>query len=448
MKKKEILKYIILLIFFYLSLVFIFTLSRGDTFVNFGFSYAISQGEIPYNDFNMVIPPFAPLIYSIGLLFCKNILIYYLEQAILLTILFYYINKLLNNKSVLFLLCLIIPYPIVMVSIIFPGYNFLLLFLFFLFIYYFKNSNNNLLLGIILGLIFCTKQTVGLTLFLPTFYYLFKDQQRFLKITIGYLSTCFLLVCYLILTNSLNNFVNLCFLGLFDFGQNNRNISIFYFILFLIGEIYLIYRVIKDKNNLLLYYAIIFGIVILPIIDYYHVCLFLIVPIYFYLENIKYNIKYSKYIITIIISICCIWSFITYKFLNGINIANYNNFSLVINKKDYNDNSKKLLKYTTKLDKKVIYFMRGSENYFYKIVNNEKIDYFDLPNYGNYGYNGLKILKNKISKVNNTYFVLDRELVNNTDSNQQYIKELGQFVIKKSNYKINSIGVYDIYYKE
>lgn len=445
---KKYCKYILLITFFLISLIFIFTLSRGDTFVNYGFSYAISKGEIPYNDFNIVITPLAPIIYSVGLLFCKNILIFYLEQAILLTIFFYYIEKLLNNKSIIFLLCLIIPYPIAMISIIFPGYNFLLLFLFFLFIYYFKNSNNNLLLGIILGLIFCTKQTVGLTLFIPTFYYLFKDQQKFLKITIGYLSTCFLLLCYLLLTNSLNNFINLCFLGLFDFGGNNKSINMFYFILFLLGEIYLIYRVIKDKNNLLLYYAIIFGIVILPIIDYYHVCLFLIVPIYFYLENIKYDIKYNRYIITIIISICCIWSFISYKYLESINISNFNNFNLVINAKSYNDNSKKLLKYTNSLNSRVIYFMRGSENYFYKIVNNRTIDYFDLPNYGNYGYNGIKMMKKKINKLSNVYIVLDRELITNESANQQYIKELGKYVINNSKHKVKSIGIYDIYYRE
>jgi len=87
---KKYIKYILLFIFFFISLVFIFTISRGDTFVNYGFSYAISKGEIPYKDFNMVITPLAPFIYSIELIFFNNIIIFYLEQAILLTILFYY----------------------------------------------------------------------------------------------------------------------------------------------------------------------------------------------------------------------------------------------------------------------------------------------------------------------------------------------------------------------
>ena len=126
MNKKEIIRHLLLFLFFFISLVFIFTLSRGDTFVNYGFSYAISKGQIPYKDYNMVISPLEPILYSIGLLLCKNIIVYYIEQAILLTIMINYIKKILDKKWILFLLCLIIPYPIAIVSIIYPGYNFLI----------------------------------------------------------------------------------------------------------------------------------------------------------------------------------------------------------------------------------------------------------------------------------------------------------------------------------
>lgn len=441
-------KFILLFIFFFISLVFIFTLSRGDTFVNYGFSYAISRGEIPYKDFNMVITPFAPFLYSMGLLLFNNIIMFYLEQAILLTILFYYLEKLINKKSILMLLCIIIPFPIALVSVIYPGYNYILLLLMFIFIYYFKNKENDYLLGILLGLIFCTKQTIGLVLFIPTIYYLFKDRYKFSKMIIGYLIPCLLLFIYLIITGSLNDFINLCFFGLIDFNSNNNSTDIFYSVLFFFGIIYMLYRIIKDKNNILLYYELLFGVVVLPIIDYYHVSLFLIIVIYNIIDSIKFNDKYCKHIVVLIISICSIWSFITCKYFNKISITNYKHFYLVVNDKEYTDTSKKLLKYTNNLDKEVIYFMRGSENYFYKIINNKKLNYFDLPNYGNYGYNGITKIKKEISKINDVYFVVDRKLVNNTDNNQQYIKELGQYIINNSNNKVKSIGIYDIYYKK
>ena len=443
---KKYIKYILLFIFFFVSLVFIFTLSRGDTFVNYGFSYAISKGQIPYKDFNMVISPFGPIIYSIGLILCKNIIVYYIEQAILLTLMIYYIEKLLDKKWILFLLFLIIPYPIAFVSIIYPGYNFLILLLFIMFMYYFK-KNNNYLLGIILGLIFCTKQTIGIVLFIPTIYYLFKNRKKFIEMFIGYLIPILLLFIYLLITKSLYSFINLCFLGLLDFNNSNSSINAFYFILFILGLIYMIRLIIKDKNNIILYYSLLFSSVVLPIIDYYHVSLFLIIVVFYIIKDLTINNKLYKYIYLFIGLICIIWSYISVKYLSPLTITNYNNFSLVINTKDYSDMSKKLIKYTDSLDKEVIYFMRGSENYFYKVINDEKLNYFDLPNYGNYGYNGINKMKKKINKKHDVYFIIDSELINNTDSNQQYIRELGEYVIKSSSKKKN-IGVYEIYYKE
>ena len=444
--KMKWLKYFTIALFFFISLVFIFTLSRGDTFVNFGFSYAISKGQIPYKDFNMVISPFGPIIYSIGLLLCKNIIVYYLEQAILLTVMIYYVEKIINKKWILFLLCLIIPYPVAFVSVIYPGYNFLILLLFIMFIYYFK-KDNNYLLGVLLGLIFCTKQTIGIVLFIPTIYYLFKDRKKFKEMTIGYLIPIFVLLIYLLITGSLYNFIDLCFLGLLDFNNSNSGIDIFYFILFILGLIYIIYKTIKDKKNILMYYVLLFSSVVLPIIDYYHVSLFLIIVVLFIIKDLTINNKLYKYIYLFIGLICIIWSYISVKFLDPLTITNYNNFSLVINTKEYSDTSKKLLKYTDSLDKEVIFFMRGSENYFYKIINNKKLNYFDLPNYGNYGYNGVNKMMKKINKKHNVYFVIDKELIVNENDNQQYIKELGQEVIKKSEL-VKTIGLYEIYYKK
>ena len=62
--KKSNLKYLFLLIYFFYCLVLAYNLIRGDSYVNFGFSYAITRGEVPYVDFNLVIPPLAPWLYS------------------------------------------------------------------------------------------------------------------------------------------------------------------------------------------------------------------------------------------------------------------------------------------------------------------------------------------------------------------------------------------------
>ena len=395
----KLLKYLIWVLFFFINLVFIFTLSRGDTFVNYGFSYALRIGEIPYKDFNMVISPLAPFLYSIGLFLHNNILIYYLEQSILLTVLFYYLEKLLKEKIFLFLFILLLPYPIAFSSVIFPGYNFLILFLMILFIYYYQNSKNNYLLGFLLGLIFSTKQTIGLVLFLPTFYFFFQERKKFYQMTIGYLIPCFSLIIYLFLQKNFHEFMNLCFYGLFDFKQHNEQINPFYLCLFLFGILYFIGRIWNEKNNILLYYSLLFSSVVFPIIDYYHVSLFLIIPCYFIIEKISIKPNILKYVFALTISICFIWSFVSYQYLDGIHFDNENHFNLVIHKKTYSKNSKQLLAYVDKLDKDVIYFMRGSENFYYKIIHDQSIDYFDLPNYGNYGYHGISKMKKKIDSL-------------------------------------------------
>ena len=48
---KEILKYGVMFLLFFLCLQFFYNCFQGDQIYNFGFSYAISKGEVPYRDF-------------------------------------------------------------------------------------------------------------------------------------------------------------------------------------------------------------------------------------------------------------------------------------------------------------------------------------------------------------------------------------------------------------
>ena len=197
----------------------------------------------------------------------------------------------------------------------------------------------------------------------------------------------------------------------------------------------------------MLYYGLLFSSVIIPIVDYYHVSLFLVIVCYFFVENISIKKEYYKYLKIGIISLTVIWGVVTYIYFRKPVISNFNNFNWVVWEKGYVKNVNELLQFVDKSDKKVIYFMRGSENYYFKIINNQKLDYFDLPNCGNYGYNGINKMKMKINKEHNVYFVIDRELVKNNDANQQYLKQLGEYVINESSF-VKEIGLYDVYYKE
>lgn len=446
-KSKPYIKYFFLFVFFLLCLMFFFTVNKGDTYVNYGFSYAISRGQIPYKDFNMVITPFAPFLYSIGLIFSKSIFVFYLEQAMLLTILFYFLFKLLGEKAWLFLLGMVIPFPIAMSTTFFPGYNFLVFLLFVLLIYFIENKKSDFLIGILLGIIFCTKQTIGISLFIPSLYYLFKDRKKFFSRVLGYLIPVGIMFLYLLFTGSFYNFIDLCFLGLFDFGSSNGNINYFYLIILIIGVSYLIYRCIKEKNNYLNYYVLCFSIITLPIIDYYHVSLFLLGILFVILDS--FDLKYrniSRYVLLIIFVIIGLWGLISRDFFVKPVVVSYNNFPLTVVSNKYDKQVSELLGYVNTSEYEVVYLLRGSENYFYKIINNKDLNYFDLPNYGNYGYNGVNRMIAEVKKLNNVIVIIDRELMDNSDSGQQYVKELGKEVIRSSK-KIKSIGIYDIYLK-
>ena len=158
---KLVLKYLFFFTYFFLCIQFIFTEYSLDTYNNYAFSYALTMGQIPYVDFNLVVPLFSPFLYSIGLFINHSILVFYIEQAILLTTVFLMIEKMIGKKAYLFILIMLLPYPIQFIKTIFPGYNFILFFFYILLIYLEQKKANDKLIGVVLGCALLTKQTVG-----------------------------------------------------------------------------------------------------------------------------------------------------------------------------------------------------------------------------------------------------------------------------------------------
>lgn len=442
---KRLLKYMLMFTYFFVCLSFIYTLSRGDLYVNYGFSYAISIGEVPYRDFNLVILPFAPLLYSAFLIIFRSIICYYLGQAFLLTLFSYFIFKILGGKSWLYFAILLMPFPIAMVSVIFPGYNFLLLFIAVIIVYCEKNNKSDYLIGFLLGLGFVTKQTVGGLLCFASIYYLFGNYKKVLKRMVGFFVPVLFCLIYLLFSHSLRECFDLCFLGLFDFGHDNFSYDSFYLTVFIIAMITLIYKIIRKPKNIVNYYVLLFSSCVYPLIDYYHVSLFLAFLVLIVLSDFNLSRDISKYCIAFILSVSAIWMFIEYAYLGRLKITNYNNLELSIFSESYVKSVNDLDQYIKKQDREVIYFLRGSENYFYKIKGDLKITYFDLPNYGNYGYNGtLKIIK-RLNNLENVLIVIDKSCYLGKNKFQQYIKEAAKYIIDNGEL-VEKIGNYEVYY--
>ena len=265
-------KYVLIFIFVFFSMSFFFSYIDGDVLWNYGFSYAISRGEVLYLDFNMVITPFFPFINAFFLnLFSNNILVFYIVNSLLITGMFYLLFKMINYKSWILFILLFFPLP----AVVFPTYNLLLVFLVILLIYLEKIEANDYIIGFILGICILTKQTVGLFLCFASFYYLFKDYRKVLKRTVGCFIPCLVFLIYLLAFGCLYEFFDLCLFGMFDFADANGKLFNMFFFLTLIMIGIVIYRIVKDPKNINNYYVLLFSTITAPIGISYVIKLFL-----------------------------------------------------------------------------------------------------------------------------------------------------------------------------
>ncbi len=399
-------KYIFLFCFF-LCWNLIISSQTLDEVWNYGFSYAIAKGEIPYLDYNMVITPLFPFLMAIPLaLFGNNIFIFQLFWIFILLGMFYFIFKFIDNKAYILFFILLFP-----LDLLFPSYNMFLLFLFILLIYLENNDGNDYLIGTILAMTILTKQTVGLVLVLPCLYYL-KNPNKIFKRFIGCIIPLIIFLLYLLVSKSLNQFVDLCFLGLFDFADGNGNLLNWVSISSLILVIIVCLFIKRDKKNIDYYYLLAFYSIVLPIFDLYHFNVFIVafLLILFKNRNIDLKINIKLFFIGVSIGVAVI----SYNF----KFDNYKPEFVDFDAMKYRAVNKKQLNYISDLykffqkysDKKIIFL--SADGYYFKIATNQKIEYFDLINNGNWGYNGSEKLLKKIkqNKKDVVYFVDYSEL--------------------------------------
>lgn len=430
---KRIYKYLLFILLFVFFLIFNLTVNplNLDEIWSYGFSYNIVNGLIPYKDFNMVITPFYSMFMALFMLINNSLLVFHIENSIIITLFVFITYKLIKEKVFLILPILIFP-----LNITFPNYNLFILFLFILLIYLEKNNKSDLLIGIILSLVFLTKQSVGLFLIPVSLYYIGKKKN--LKRFIGFIIPNIIFIIYLLITNSYKEFIDLCFLGLLDFGKNNSNFNIFF--VFIVLLVLLILYLVKKHKKIEYYYLLGFISICIPLFDLYHFIIYLIASIIvFYMNDNLYVFKPKLIGISLFIGL----SFV-YITKSNININNYpNKLNLFeyryISKKNINYTNE-IINYMNKYNNKVMFIGPGA--YYYKLVGNKKINDLDLINTGNYGYNGSNKLLNRVKNLDKDYvfFVDEDEL----GLGKQTDQELYKYII--SNYKkIDKIENYDIY---
>ena len=434
MKKniKIIIKYLLLFLFF-ITILLLFGNDNTDNVWNYGVSHALVSGELPYRDYNTITTPLYQFIMSPLLLIYDSYLTFIIEQSILCVIFVYFVEKLVEKNIWLVLSMLLFP----IYYFFFPNYNFLVMLLLILILYLEKEKKSDYLIGLVLGLLILSKHSVGGIVLIFSLIST-KDIKRMSKRLLTALIPISIFLLYLLITGTLMNFIDLCILGLFDFAETNKYFSLLFTITTIIFTIYTIYSFIF-KRDIINYYLIPAFTLLIPIVDMFHstyfIAFFIIV---IFMREKRINKKISIVLGITIIILTFISNVKTSEYIKNMTFSTDGKMKYVLLDKESNKYIKKIL---TKYNQYENTCMLSISSMYFDIESGKKITYFDIPLYGNFGYDGINKMKKKIDKMHDTYFfIID-------NPNRQYVNILNDYVRKNEKY-VENIENIEIYYKE
>lgn len=374
-----------------------------DEIWNYGFTYNIANGLIPYKDFNMVITPFYPFLGALFLIiFGKSLLVYHIFNALICTGIFYFM-KITLNKSYY------IVYSILLLVSL-PNYSLFSILLLYIILYLEDNKKNDFLIGIFIGLTFLTKQNIGIMFILPSI--LTKKFKKIKNRTIGFITPNIIFFLYLIITDSLLSFIDYAFLGLSSFAENNILFSM-WGTLTIIAIIYLIYQYMITKDIKVLY-LLFFQIIAYPIFDTYHVLIPFIPVLGYFLSKLNLVVKVTQVAFVVFIGI--VFAYNINNILNGNRFPNDTN---VCKMRILDDNTISNIKEVSNYlkENKDVYII-NDKAYVYKLESDIPINKFDLLNDGNLGKDGdirlIKEIEYKCREKVCTFLMREDEIYDDT----------------------------------
>lgn len=489
-KHDNILMIIILLIITSIFLGII-GLNANDELWNFSNINKMSKGLIIYKDINVII---TPLYFFIGKIifniFGSNYLIYRIYDRIIINIIAFFLTYILFKKlnikkknAMIYTTLISISIMIILVS---GNYNMLaILFILLGIICQISNTKKktvkkDILQGIIMFLIFLSKQNIGIYYMLGIILYNILSnsniKEKIKTLIINFLSAgiCLLIFLgYLYINNNLYNFLNYTTAGIGEFAKNNFKFqysNIIFMIIAIIIEIILIIftfnKKIKltyeQKNNIRLLSSISLftNFIAFPLINLAHTILasicFIILFIYTMDCMILNDILSSKKIekikkitleliifITLLISLIINGSYIKELIFNKNYYFDTNNpYYGVIASKETIEEINQICNYIKEknnenIDVKVISYY---SNLYMNILNRNNGD-MDLPFNGNLGKQGENGLIRKISNLSNTkILILTKE-----DDYYQESQKVVKYIKQNLEYE-GTINRFSIYY--
>lgn len=459
-------------------------LSSGDELWNFQNIYKMYNGFEIYKDANVII---TPLFFLIGELIFKifgaNFLTFRIYNIIIQTVLFFITYLLMKELKIRKSICIIILLALISCKkyyIILGQANYNTLSLVFcvlgIYLYLKKYKYNSVIQGIIMFLIFATKQNIGIYYAIGIFFCEIlnnKNKREKIKnilLEFFVFGILMIIMCYFFYkNNNLYNFFNFAFLNINEFVNENFFIDIsalIYIVFFIVINSVLTIIFIKnkrvnslEKSNLIILecFSISLICITMPILNIMHfllgiylsvILLTYLVTIFFRELKIKISEKIIKSVLLIfliIMSLNSIYSFVSY--INTINSEEY-----IFEKEDpfygtiYNEeilkNIQNIKKYIEDNPNNVVVLSHKAALYMVPLKKSNGM--FDLPFKGNLGKNGENGLIEKIKKLKNTEILIEKDENNII---YQESKKVRKYIINNMD-KIGEIEEFEIYYKE
>ena len=513
MNKKKIINILTQFSIFTLSLV-LFLVARLatpatdlDEVWNYNTANAFAMGLIPYKQVSMITTPLLPMINFIFLKVVFNgIMTYRVLMGIvfaLIVLFIYLIIKELSNKKLLSYICAFFIGTLLIKKFLLDyNYLFLLISLViaFLEIRDIKknenfNFNHNLCVGVLTGLAFLTKQTIGLLLIFvmvfEVFIYMKKSGfnlkfDKFIKLIgiriLGMMVPIIIFLIYLGITGAFNDFINYAIKGVREFSNNvpyyrlfdsNDKVVLIISRLFIIVYIPLfitfILESIKNKKlkaELINIYVLAFCsipviAIIYPISDDFHlmVASFFALIIIAYLlilvlkkidSFIKIDVFYKKLLLIGILVVIVLISFknviierninvkenvlVPFKHYEGIYVPEYLS-------KRISDVTDKVQSYSNSGRESIIV---DAEAAIYDIVLNRYKKNYDMLLIGNIGENGVEKIINEIKDSHNVYYFVKNPQY---ALNWQLPEDIVDYIRNNLKYH-ETVSVFDVYYKD
>ena len=513
MNKKKIINILIQFSIFALSLV-LFLVARLtapatdlDEVWNYNTANAFAMGLIPYKQVSMITTPLLPMINSIFLKIVFNgIITYRVVMGIifaLIVLFIYLIIRELSNKRLLSYICAFFIGTL-LINKFLLDYNYLFL-LIVLVIAFLEvrdlkknenfNFNHNLCVGLLTGLAFLTKQTIGLLLIIVVIFEVFIYMKKTgfdLKITkfikligvriFGMMVPITMFLIYLGVNGAFNDFINYAIKGVKEFSNsipyyrlfdsNDKVVSIIsrlFIIVYIPLFITFILEFIKNKklkDELINIYVLAFCsipviAIIYPISDDFHLIvasvsvLIIVAYLLIFLLNevdkfVKIDVFYKKLLLIGLLFIIILISFknaiiernlnikenvlVPFKHYEGIYVPKYlsNRISDVTDKARLYSNSGR---------ESIII---DAEAAIYDIVLNRYKKNYDMLLIGNIGEHGVEKIINEIKDSHNVYYFVKNPQY---ALNWQLPEDIVDYIRNNLKYH-ETVSVFDVYYKD